>query len=377
MAFTPETMRSDSEACVVADRSGCGARPALDASTAVGSLSTSGCSSPARSPETCKNARFTSALHTCPRAREAHATHGRARLRPPVPPLLVPLMSTDPTHPDLPSQPDTLATIIAHKRDEVERAKRERSEQVLRALASGKDKPRNFFQSVVKHVSEHTTAVIAEIKRKSPSAGWIRREYEGEGFDPADIARQYHEAGASAISCLTDERFFAGRLGYIEVVKAAVPLPVLRKDFILDPWQVWESRAAGADAILLIAECLSQSELVDLSILARELQMTTLVECHSMEQLLRVLPHVGFPERTYGLLGINNRDLTTMKVDLNHTTRLAMMIEDTSILVSESGIRTAEDLAKLRRVGVRIVLVGESLMRHDSPGEALSRLVAG
>lgn len=276
---------------------------------------------------------------------------------------------------DVPS-PSVLQEIIAHKREEVERAKALASLETLRERISELGRPRNFFRAVTRHDSNIDTAVIAEIKRRSPSAGWIRPEYEIEPFDPAVIARQYHAGGAAAISCLTDERYFGGRLEYLFRVKDAVPLPVLRKDFIVDPWQVWESRAAGADAILLIAECLSQSELVDLSILARELQLTTLIECHDMTNLLRVLPHVGFPDRSYGLLGINNRDLNSMKVDLNHTTRLSMMVEDPSILVSESGVSTPADLRKLREVGVRIVLVGESLMRQPDPGEALRVLRA-
>jgi len=271
--------------------------------------------------------------------------------------------------------PNTLDEIIAHKREEVARAKEKTEVGEFRDRIGELGRPRNFFQAVTRHLTGTDTAVIAEIKRKSPSAGWIRPEYEDDGFDPVVIARQYHRAGAAAISCLTDERFFAGRMDYIHRIRDAVPLPVLRKDFIIDPWQVWESRAAGADAILLIAECLNTSELIDLMILARELQLTTLIEAHDVDNLLAVLPHVGFPDRSYGLLGINNRDLSTMKVDLNHTTRLAAMVEDTSTLVSESGIRTHADLVKLRRVGVRIVLVGESLMREDSPGDALIRLI--
>jgi indole-3-glycerol phosphate synthase len=272
--------------------------------------------------------------------------------------------------------PANLDQIITHTRDEVARLKAHTPIAQFQERIAELGRPRNFFRAVTKHDSNIDTAVIAEIKRKSPSAGWLRPEYEGDSFDPASIARQYHEAGAAAISCLTDEHFFGGRLDYLFRVKDAVPLPVLRKDFIVDPWQVWESRAAGADAILLIAECLSQSELVDLSILARELQLTTLIECHDMNNLLRALPHVGFPDRSYGLLGINNRDLTTMKVDLNHTTRLSMMIDDTSILVTESGIKTPADLKKLREVGVRIALVGESLMREADPGAALRALKA-
>lgn len=277
--------------------------------------------------------------------------------------------------PDAPP-PAHLEAIIAHKREEVAQLKARSTIAQFQERIGELGRPRNFFRAVTKHDSNIDTAIIAEIKRKSPSAGWIRPEYESDAFDPAAIARQYHAAGASAISCLTDERFFAGKLEFLFKVKDATPLPVLRKDFIIDPFQIWESRAAGADAILLIAECLSQSELVDLSILARELQLTTLIECHDMNNLLRALPHVGFPDRSYGLLGINNRDLTTMKVDLNHTTRLSVMIEDTSILVSESGIRTPADLRKLREVGVRIALVGESLMKEADPGAALLALRA-
>lgn len=271
--------------------------------------------------------------------------------------------------------PITLEEIVAHKREEVDHAKRHTEVGEFRDRIAELGRPRNFFQAVTRHRLATDVSVIAEIKRKSPSAGWIRPEYQDDGFDPVGIARQYHRAGAAAISCLTDERYFAGRLEYIHRVRDAVPLPVLRKDFIIDPWQVWESRASGADAVLLIAECLNISELIDLMILARELQLTTLIEAHDVDNLLGVLPHVGFPDRSYGLLGINNRDLATMKVDLNHTTRLAAMVEDTSTLVSESGIRTHADLVKLRKVGVRIVLVGESLMREDSPGDALQNLL--
>ncbi len=269
-----------------------------------------------------------------------------------------------------------LAEIVEHKRGEVERARAAVPLEVLKERIAELGRPRNFFQAVVRHKGAADTSVIAEIKRKSPSAGWIREAYKADDFDPSLIAKRYHANGAAAISCLTDEKFFGGRLEYIHRVRDAVPLPVLRKDFIIDPYQVWESRAAGADAILLIAECLSQSELVDLMILARELQLTTLIEVHSMENLLRVRPHVGFPDRSYGLLGINNRDLSAMKTDLAHTLRLIDLVDDPSVLVSESGIRTPEDLKRLREVGVRIVLVGEHLMRAEDPGAALRELLA-
>ncbi|MCB9846781.1 MAG: indole-3-glycerol phosphate synthase TrpC [Phycisphaeraceae bacterium] len=275
------------------------------------------------------------------------------------------------------SSPTTLDEIVAHKREEVERAKSERSLDDLHAMIDELGRPRNFFAAVTKHDRADHTAIIAEIKRRSPSAGLIRPEYGGDGFDPAVIARAYHGAGASALSCLTDARFFGGDLSFIHRVRDAAPLPVLRKDFIIDPYQVVESRAFGADAILLIAECLTESQLLDLMILAHELQLTALVETHDMDSLLRVRPHVGFPARSYMLLGINNRDLTTMTTDLSHTLRMLDLVDDKRVLVSESGIASHADLVKLRSRGVRIALVGESLMREADPGAALRRLMNG
>lgn len=274
----------------------------------------------------------------------------------------------------MPRTPSTLSEIIEHKREEVARAKAATPLSELEAMVAQADPPRNLFAAVTRHRSPMHVSVIAEVKRRSPSAGLIRPEYEGEGFHPEDIARRYHQGGAAAISVLTDERFFGGSLGYIERVREAVPLPVLRKDFLIDPWQLWESRAAGADAVLLIAECLNESQIVDMLILSQQLQMTALLEVHDMENLLRVRPHVGFPHSGYCLLGINNRDLATMQVDLAHSLRLADMVEDKSVLVSESGIRSRADLDRLRAAGVRIVLVGEHLMRQDDPGAALEDL---
>lgn len=271
--------------------------------------------------------------------------------------------------------PATLREIVEHKRGEIERRKGEVSMSELEALVAQAEPPRNFFRAVTRHPPGMHTSVIAEIKRQSPSAGLIRPEYAGEGFRPEDIAQQYFAAGASAISCLTDEKFFGGHLSFIERVKDACPLPVLRKDFIIDPWQLWEARAAGADAVLLIAECLTEGELLDMLILSQQLQLTTLLEVHSMENLLRVRPHVGFPHPGYALLGINNRDLERMVTDLNHTLRLVDLVDDRSILVSESGIKAPDDLARLRTQGVRIVLVGEHLMRQPNPGEALRQLL--
>ncbi len=264
-----------------------------------------------------------------------------------------------------------LEEIVARKRVEVEKA---RSITPLEAIKDRIDeigRPRNFFRAVVADREPRTFRVIAEVKRKSPSAGIIRPD-----FDPADIAERYHSGGAAAISCLTDEHYFGGDLGYILRIKDRVPLPVLRKDFIVDEYQVWESRAAGADAILLIAECLSEGQIIDYQILATELGMTTLVEVHSVDNLCRMLNHVGFPHAGYSLLGVNNRDLATMTTDLAHTFRMLDLVEDPRVLVSESGIRTGEDLVRLREHGINIALVGENLMREPDPGVALAEMLA-
>lgn len=211
--------------------------------------------------------------------------------------------------------PPALAEIVARKREEVAALKASTTMAELEAMVAQEEAPRNFFSAVTRRRNRFDTAVIAEVKRQSPSAGLIRPEYAGDRFRPELVAQAYERAGAAAISCLTDERFFGGSLSYIRRIKDAVSLPVLRKDFIIDPIQLWESRAAGADAVLLIGECLTESTLVDCLILAQQLQLTVLLEVHDVEQLLRVRPHVGFPHRSYALLGINNRDLRTMTVD--------------------------------------------------------------
>ncbi len=263
---------------------------------------------------------------------------------------------------------DVLARIVADKRREVEAAQQHSRLDELKHRASDTEPPRNFFAAVTR--PRDRVRVIAEVKKASPSAGVLR-----ERFDPVAIARAYHENGATAISCLTDAKYFQGSLDDLSQIKQAVPLPVLRKDFIIDEYQVYEARAAGADAILLIVECLAEAQLLDLMILATELKMTTLVEVYEVNNLLKVRPHIGFPHPQYTLLGINNRDLKTMKTDLNHTLRLVEMVENTDILVSESGIKTAEDIKRLRDVGVNIILVGEHLMRHADVGAALRKLM--
>ena len=264
-----------------------------------------------------------------------------------------------------------LKDILEHKATEVAEAKARVPLEELRERIAELGRPRNFFQAVVDRRHPNTTHAIAEVKRMSPSAGVIR-----DDFDPVAIARAYAENGAAAISCLTDGRFFGGRLEYIHAIRDTVKLPVLRKDFIVDIYQVWESRAAGADAILLIAEALPERDIIDFQILATELGMTTLLEVHDVDHLLRAVNIVGFPHASYSLLGINNRDLRTMKTSIEHSMRLAEMLEDTSVLVSESGIRTPEDLARLRAHGIHIVLVGEHLMRQPDPGAALRELLS-
>lgn len=259
---------------------------------------------------------------------------------------------------------DILAQIVEHKRTEVAAAQSARPLEEVRARALDTPQPRNFYTALTR--PKDSLRVIAEVKRASPSAGLIR-----EDFDPIAIARAYEQAGAAAISCLTDEKFFQGSLDYLTQIKHSVSLPVLRKDFIIDPYQVYEARAAGADAVLLIAECLTEPVLMDLLILATELKLSILLEVHDLESLFQVKQHLTFPKPGYTLLGINNRNLKTMTTDLSHTIDLLGEVPDKSVLVSESGIRTPEDIRRLAEQGVHRVLVGEHLMKQDDPGEAL------
>lgn len=254
-----------------------------------------------------------------------------------------------------------LDQIVATKRQEVAERSAATPIEKLKEMIAELGRPRNFFRAVTKKPEGKRLNLIAEVKKASPSAGVIRPD-----FDPVKIAQTYAAAGADALSVLTDEKYFQGHLSYIHQIRDAVKLPVLRKDFIIDPYQVYEARAFGADAILLIAECLATNELIDLQILATELNLTTLIEVHDIDNLMRVRDHViGFPHRSYSLLGINNRDLRTFKVDLGTTLRVTELIDDKDILVSESGIHSAEHVKKLADAGVRTVLVGESLMRSD------------
>lgn len=259
-----------------------------------------------------------------------------------------------------------LEQIVETKRQEVAQRKQRVPLEQLKEMISTLGRPRNFFHAVTTRPANRPLALIAEVKKASPSAGIIRAD-----FNPVAIARQYEQAGANALSVLTDEQYFQGSLDYIHAIRDVVKLPVLRKDFIIDAYQVYEARAYGADAILLIAECLTTNELIDLQILSTELNMTCLIEVHDMDNLMRVRDRViGFPHKSYSLLGINNRDLRTFKTDLGTTLRMAELVEDRRVLVSESGIHTHEDIRKLADAGVSAVLVGESLMRsNDIPAK--------
>jgi len=248
-----------------------------------------------------------------------------------------------------------LEKIITDKKTEVERQRSVISVEQLKEQISLLPKCRNFYKAVTKR-NRRRLNVIAEVKKASPSAGVIR-----EDFEPIRIAKIYETCGADAISVLTDEKYFQGRLEYIRQIKEVVNLPILRKDFIVDKWQIYESRAAGADAILLIAEAVKPGELMDLMIAAAELTLTVLLEVHSAETLLSVRSLIGFPKKGYSVLGINNRDLSTMEIDLNTTVRLAELANQKNKLVAESGIKTRADVDKLKKAGVSAVLIGQTL----------------
>lgn len=261
-----------------------------------------------------------------------------------------------------------LDKIIADKRDEVQQRRTQVSLEQLREQVAGQAKCRNFYKAVTKPHPRGLN-VIAEVKKASPSAGLIRAD-----FDPVRIARTYERCGADAISVLTDEKYFRGRLEYLEQIKQAVQLPILRKDFIIDIWQIYEARAAGADAILLIADALPPGELMDLMIAATELTLTILLEVHQADVLMAVRSLIGFPEKGYSVLGINNRDLTTMTVDINTTGRLKDMLDDDVPVVAESGIKTRDDVEKLIAVGARAVLIGQTLCEHASIEQKFAEL---
>ncbi len=260
--------------------------------------------------------------------------------------------------------PNVLDEIVAHKRTEIAEATQRTPFDVLQKQLSSAPPVRDFVAALQVASAKFGVGMIAEVKKASPSAGLIRA-----AFDPVAIAETYAASGAACISCLTDERYFQGRLEYLSAIRQAVSLPVLRKDFIVDRYQVLEARVAGADAILLIAECLDNCQLRDLYFYASELGMECLIELYEPEHLDRILA-LEAP-----LVGVNNRNLKTMVTDLDHTIRLAPQIVPHALLVAESGIKTRADVERLQAGGCRAILVGESLMRSADIGSAARALL--
>lgn len=254
-----------------------------------------------------------------------------------------------------------LDTIVATKRREIAQAAVIRPLAEVRAEAASAPPARDFFAALA---APGPIKLIAEIKKASPSAGLIRAD-----FDPAAIAKTYAAHGAACLSVLTDEPFFQGRLEYLAAARAAAPIPALRKDFILEEYQLFEARAAGADAVLLIAECLDDCGLRSLHNRAIELGMTPLVELYEPENLPRVL------EAGATLVGVNNRDLRSFQVDLDHTLRMRERVPAECLLVAESGIASRQDVLRLQAAGVNAMLVGESLMRQADIGAAVDALL--
>ena len=261
-----------------------------------------------------------------------------------------------------------LDTIVADKQLEVAQQKQAVSLEQLQDQITDLPKCRNFIKAVTQAHARGIN-VIAEVKKASPSAGLIRAD-----FDPVAIARIYEASGASAISVLTDEKYFQGKLAYLTAVKQAVSVPVLRKDFIIDPYQIYEARVAGADAILLIADALNTAQLSDLMILATKLSLSILLEVHDAERLLQVRSMIGFPEAGYSVLGINNRNLTTMEVNIDTFGRLASLLEEHQGIVAESGIKTRAHVKKLKAAGATAVLIGQTLCEHPDIAEAFQEL---
>ena len=258
--------------------------------------------------------------------------------------------------------PSILQRIIETKQQEIIHRSQHRDLAAIRAVARDQSPARGFADRVSSLANEGT-AVIAEVKKASPSAGVIRPD-----FRPAEIAASYQQGGAACLSVLTDERYFQGSDDYLQQARNACALPVLRKDFMIDPWQIHESRALGADCILLIVAALPRDLLQELDGLATEIGLDVLVEVHNEQELEDALT------TTATLVGVNNRDLHTFTTDLGTSERLAPMIPDSRTLVTESGIHTVEDVERMRSTRIHSFLVGEAFMRCADPGEALNAL---
>ena len=260
---------------------------------------------------------------------------------------------------------DILEKIVAVKREEVAAAAKRKPLAAMRADAESRVLTRDFTGALRAKIAAGQAAVIAEIKKASPSKGVLR-----DDFIPADIAQSYAEHGATCLSVLTDAQFFQGCPDYLKQARASCQLPVLRKDFLIDPYQVYESRAMGADACLLIAAILDDAQLKDFEAIARSLDMAVLVEVHDAPELARAL-RLKTP-----LIGINNRNLKTFEVSLETTLSLLRELPADRLLVTESGIQSREDVLRLGAAGVNAFLVGEAFMRAPDPGAALAALFA-
>lgn len=259
--------------------------------------------------------------------------------------------------------PDILKKIIARKKIEIEECRNNTSLDDMIAKSKYGLPTRGFYEALNNRSKRKESAVIAEIKKASPSRGVLRKD-----FNPIDIAKSYESGGATCLSILTDKDFFKGDNQYLIDAREAVNIPVLRKDFIIDPYQVYEARAINADCILLIASCLNDIQLKNLSDLAIELSMDVLVEVHDLDELKRAMK-LNLP-----MVGINNRNLRTFEVSLQTTIDLLKEINDNSLVITESGILTKQDVELMRVNEIYGYLVGEAFMRQDNPGRALQEI---
>ena len=258
---------------------------------------------------------------------------------------------------------DILSQIVAVKLEEISTSVRQKPLAAMRADAESRIQTRDFAGAIREKIATGKPAVIAEVKKASPSKGVLRAD-----FIPADIAQSYAEHGAACLSVLTDKQFFQGQPDFLKQARASCGLPVLRKDFMVDPYQVYESRVMGADCILLIAACLDDAQMKDMEALALSLAMAVLVEVHDGDELERAL------KLKTPLIGINNRNLKTFEVGLSTTLDLMDRLPEGRVLVTESGITTRADVQRMRGAGVHAFLVGEAFMRAEDPGTALGEL---